>query len=45
MKTIFLLTLTTTVVNNSSAGNISGLIIGVLILVYLLYSLIKPEKF
>jgi K+-transporting ATPase KdpF subunit len=45
MSTLILLVTTPTIESNNSFGYITGAIIALLILGYLLYSLVKPEKF
>ena len=45
MKGIIILTTTQTIELNNPTGYITGAIIALFILGYLLYSLVKPEKF
>ena len=45
MKAIILLATTKTLVAGNTLGYVIGVVIALLILVYLMYSLIKPEKF
>ena len=45
MKTLILLATTKTLESGNFFGFVTGALIALLILIYLLYSLIKPEKF
>lgn len=45
MNAIIILTATKIAEMNNSSGYLAGLIIALLILTYLIYSLVKPEKF
>jgi len=45
MKAIILLSTTTSLDAGNTIGYVIGVVIALLILVYLVYALIKPEKF